>query len=174
MQEKLAEIKKEWPSTETKYIVADLGTMFNIEDYQTIIADQLKDLDVSILGINAGYNENKAWLSLNNKGIQQTVMLNALHPAYLAKVMAAQLNDRFEKKGEKAAMVFVSSAASFMPSPGNLIYSASKVFTSYIGEGLYYEFEGKVDVINYMPSSVETNMNRSEKSGDKTGYITPM
>jgi hypothetical protein len=43
--------------------------MFNIEDYQTIIADELEDLDVSILGVNAGYNENKGWLSLNNKGI---------------------------------------------------------------------------------------------------------
>jgi short-subunit dehydrogenase len=101
-------------------------------------------------------------------------MLNALHPAYLAKVMAAQLNARFDKKGEKAAMIFVSSAASFMPSPGNLIYSASKIFTSYIAEGLFYEFEGKVDVINYMPSSVDTNMNPSEKVGSKTGYITPM
>jgi short-subunit dehydrogenase len=39
MQEKLAEIKKECPSIETKYIVADLGTMFGIEDYQTIIGD---------------------------------------------------------------------------------------------------------------------------------------
>jgi len=54
-------------------------------------------------------------------------MLNALHPAYLAKVMAAQLNARFDKKGEKAAMIFVSSAASFMPTAGNLIYSATEV-----------------------------------------------
>ena len=100
-------------------------------------------------------------------------MLNAIHPAYLAKVMAAQLNARFEKKGEKAAMVFVSSAASMMASPGNLIYSAAKIFTSYLGEGLYYEFEGKVDVLNYMPASVETNMNNEEKAGSSAGFISP-
>ena len=69
-------------------------------------------------------------------------------------------------------MVFVSSAASFMASPGNLIYSAAKIFTSYLGEGLYYEFEGKVDVLNYMPSSVETNMNNEETAGSKAGFIS--
>lgn len=169
---KLEEIKKECPNIETMPLVADLGTLFKIEDYQEQIADKLKDLDVSVLAINAGYNENKAWLSLDNKGIQQSVMLNAVHPAYLAKVMAAQLNARFEKKGEKAAMVFVSSAASMMASPGNLIYSAAKIFTSYIGEGLYFEFEGKVDVINYMPASVTTNMNNAEKAGSEAGFIT--
>ena len=101
-------------------------------------------------------------------------MLNAVHPAHLAKVMAAQLNARFEKKGEKAAMVFVSSAASMMSSPGNLIYSAAKIFTSYIGEGLYYEFEGKVDVINYMPASVETNMNNADKTDNIVSIIDTM
>ena len=99
-------------------------------------------------------------------------MLCATHPAYLAKVMSAQLNARFDKKGEKAAMLIVSSAGSFMPSPGNLIYSAAKIFTSYIGEGLYYEFEGKVDVLNYMPASVETNMFNSEKAGSSAGFIS--
>ena len=69
-------------------------------------------------------------------------------------------------------MVFVSSAASMMASPGNLIYSAAKIFTSYIGEGLYFEFEGKVDVINYMPASVTTNMNNAEKAGSEAGFIT--
>jgi short-subunit dehydrogenase len=51
-------------------LVADLGTLYKIEDYQEQIADKLKDLDVSILVINAGYNQNKGWLSIDNQGIQ--------------------------------------------------------------------------------------------------------
>ena len=144
---------------ETKTLVVDFGTVFFIEDYKKQVADPLADLDVAVLALNAGYNQNKAWLTLDDKAIQDTVMLNALQPAYIAKVMAAQLNRRREEKGRKAGLIFVSSAASVIPFPGNLIYSASKTFASYLGEGLYYEFENKVDVLAYNPASVDTNMN---------------
>lgn len=89
MDQKLEEIKKESPNVQTMSIVADLGTLFSIQDYQTTIADKLKDLDVAILALNAGFNKNRAFKEVTDKDIQDTVMLNALHPAYLAKVMCA-------------------------------------------------------------------------------------
>jgi hypothetical protein len=36
-----------------------------------------------------------------------------------------------------------------MPMPGGLTYSACKSFAGFIGEGLNFELEGKVDVLNY-------------------------
>lgn len=70
-------------------------------------------------------------------------------------------------------MIIVSSAASVMPMPGNLIYCCTKTFATYLGEGLFYEFEGDVDVMAYNPASVDTNMNPAENQESKAGYITP-
>jgi short-subunit dehydrogenase len=60
-----------------------------------------------------------------------------------------------------------------MPAPGNLIYSATKTFASYLGEGLFYEFEGKVDVIAYNPSFVTTKMTIEDPNHGGVGYISP-
>lgn len=164
IDEKLAMLKKECPNIKTMSLIADFGKLYTIKEYQEQIADKLKDVDVSVLILNAGCTKMNAFVKLEDQHCQDIVMINTLHPAYLSKVMAPQLNARFAKKGQKAAMVFVSSLASVVPSPGNLTYSATKSFCSYLGEGLSYEFEGKVDVINYMPSSVGTNLNPGAKS----------
>ena len=148
---------------ECKTIVCDFGKVFTIEDYKTMIADQLADLDVAVLALNAGFNRNFMFLTIDDSAVQDTVMLNALQPAYTAKVMGPQLERRLAEKGRKAALIFVSSAAGSNPSPGNIIYCASKTFCCFLGEGLFYEFEGKVDVISYNPASVDTNMNPADK-----------
>ena len=85
--------------------------------------------------------------------------------------MSKQLSERLEKKGQKAAMILTSSIAAGMAIPGNLTYSATKTFATYIGEGLYYELQDKVDVISFRPGNVDTNMNpKGNKGGD---YISP-
>jgi len=51
------------------------------------------------------------------------------------------------------------------------MYTASKVFTTYLAESLSFEWRDKVDVISYRPASVNTNMNPDDR-GDP-GFITP-
>jgi hypothetical protein len=46
-------------------VVADFGTLFSIEDYRITIADKLKNLDVAVLVINAGFNKNKIWMDIS-------------------------------------------------------------------------------------------------------------
>ena len=60
----------------------------------------------------------------------------------------------------------------FMPAPENLIYSAAKSFASFLGEGLFYEFEGKVDVLYYNPSAVTTKITSGDPNQGGLGYIT--
>lgn len=62
--------------------------------------------------------------------------------------------------------------------PGLTLYSSSKVFTSFMGEALSYEFKDTVDVISFRPASVDTNMNPNLSKGIKVkklnpDYITP-
>jgi 17beta-estradiol 17-dehydrogenase / very-long-chain 3-oxoacyl-CoA reductase len=82
------------------------------------------------------------------------------------------------KKGQKSALVFVSSISADCDMPGLTLYSGSKVFTSYMGEALAYEFKDTVDVISFRPASVNTNMNPNKERGVRTeklrhDYISP-
>jgi 17beta-estradiol 17-dehydrogenase / very-long-chain 3-oxoacyl-CoA reductase len=58
MQEKLASIKgeasKNGKNIQTKYVVADLADLTRYSDYQAI-ADQLRDIDIGLLILNAGW-----------------------------------------------------------------------------------------------------------------------
>lgn len=51
------------------------------------------------------------------------------------------------------------------------MYCASKVFTTYLGECLNFEWKDKVDVLSYRPGNVDTNMN-PDKYGQKD-FIFP-
>ena len=162
IDEKLAEIKAKYPSVETKSIIADFTKLFTIEEYKTNIADHCQDMDVAIFALNAGITRIGFYDGIPDMDVQDNVMCNALHPCYLAKAITPMMTGRMDKKKQKSAMIFVSSMAQDVPAPGNLTYSAAKIFCSYIAEGLSYEFEGKVDVINYMPAVVKTNIFKPE------------
>ena len=41
---------------------------------------------------------------------------------------------------------------------GNVSYCASKCFAAYMAEGLAFELKGKVDILSYEPSGVDTKM----------------
>ena len=147
IDEKLAEIKTLNSSCQTMSIIADFTKLFSIEEYKTTIAEPLKDMDVAIFALNAGITRIGFYDGISDQDVQDNVMCNALHPCYLAKAITPLMLGRIVKKGQKSAMIFVSSMAQDVPAPGNLTYSAAKSFCSYIGEGLSYEFEGKCDVI---------------------------
>ena len=62
--------------------------------------------------------------------------------------MTSQLLKRYEKTGQKAAMIFTSSDYANIPIPGIVTYSACKSFTSFLGEGLHSELKDKVELMN--------------------------
>lgn len=68
-------------------IVADFGKMLKIEDYQTIIADKVKDLDIGVLICCAGVSFKNFYHEESDQAIQDTCVVNSLQPAYLTKVL---------------------------------------------------------------------------------------
>jgi short-subunit dehydrogenase len=66
--------------------------------------------------------------------------------------------ERVEKTGKKSAIIVTSSIASFVPCPGCNIYFASKAFASFFAKGLAFEVKGKIDVIDFTPGGVSTNL----------------
>ena len=159
MEEKLNLIKKEAPGVKTMSLVVDFSRMFGIAEYETEVAAKLQHLDVAILVVNAGVAYRGEFSKVESTGVQDTAVVNGLQYAFMAKVMAKQLNQRVEVRGKKAAMIIVSSIRADYPVPGHLMYSASKTFSSYLAEGLNFEWAGKVDVLSYRPSNVYSQMN---------------
>ena len=55
MIEKLAEVQKERPETQTRSVVCDFGKISTLDDYKELVAKPLADLDIGLLVLNAGW-----------------------------------------------------------------------------------------------------------------------
>ena len=71
---------------------------------------------------------------------------------YFSKVILNQLLIRYDYHKLKSGILITSSLLGERSFPGILTYSACKSFAGFIGEGLNFELEGKVDVLNYCAS----------------------
>jgi 17beta-estradiol 17-dehydrogenase / very-long-chain 3-oxoacyl-CoA reductase len=169
MQEKLASIKaealKNGKNIETRYVVADLADLTRYRDYQ-VIADQLRDIDIGLLILNAGWTLMGPFKDLTPQEIEQTVTINALHPIYLLKALLNQLLARKKRSG----IVITSSGLGSVPVPGVISYSAAKAFSSYLGQALNIELRSKIDVISFECGEVSTKLLGNRKG---FGVITP-
>ena len=70
--------------------------MLTIEDYRNTIGDKLKDLDVAVVVINAGYVFNGPLNDLRDHEVENHINLNIIHVAYTTKVLLKQLVDRYK------------------------------------------------------------------------------
>ncbi len=138
----------------TRSIVVDFGQLVTIADYKEKIADKLKDIDIAMLFLNAGYLPVGPFADMSYMDIQRTVGCNALHPIYLAKVLVDQLLAR----NHLTALVITSSGLGIIPAPGVITYSASKSFASFLAIGLSYELEGKVDCMSWTLGMTDTKL----------------
>lgn len=162
INEKLQEIKKECrdgdESFETLCVVADFWKLRTIQEYRTVIADKLANIDVAVIVMCAGYTKLYPFAEVADDEVEKVIQINANHVAYTSKVMLKQLVDRYETKKVKSAIVIVSSLYSGVPMSGVTTYCASKSFATYMAEALHYETEGKVDIMSYRPGTVATKM----------------
>lgn len=162
INDKLDEIKKECrpgdASFRTMSIVADFLKMRTLEEYRSTIATKLQSLDVAVLVLNAGYQQIGEFKDITDDEVERITQVNVNHVIYTSKVMIGQLLQRHQSKRIKSAIVVVTSMASHRPISGSVAYCAAKSFSAFIGQGLYHELKGKVDVISYKPAGVATKM----------------
>jgi short-subunit dehydrogenase len=76
-QEKLALIEQEF-KVATKAVIFDFSKHFSIEEYKSLIADKVADLDIAMLFLNAGYCQVGAFSDITNDDVQQMVSINTL------------------------------------------------------------------------------------------------
>ena len=86
MDEKLKEVVAK-NTVKTRAIVFDFNEFTTIDKYQELIADKVKDIDVAMVYLNAGFGQPGAFEKLTNGDIQKLVSVNVLQLIYCAKVM---------------------------------------------------------------------------------------
>lgn len=113
---KLMEIKNECqPKNDwfmAKYITVDFAALDSMEDYQTLIFDRVKDLDIGVVVLNAGHAYDGPIEKISNAEMESMINCLEIQYIYLAKFFTDYLVDRFNKTGYKGGMVFVSSMGS--------------------------------------------------------------
>jgi len=90
MKQKLDEIKAHASTQtfETMYIVADFSKLLTMDDYRDTIESKLRDLDVSILILNAGMTAMGPFELLDETTVSNIVTCNVMQTSYLTKLMA--------------------------------------------------------------------------------------
>lgn len=124
------------------------------------IMERIKDLDISVLAVNAGYGAfesaaypSKASLEMLNANVATNLKLFYSVFPIIAK--------RGGEKNKKRGLVsFTSSSVSIMPTPFTTAYSSTKAYWDSFGEGLAAEADCYgVDVVVILPGPVSTNFN---------------
>ena len=68
--------------------------MSTMESYNKLVKDELSELDIGILCLNAGKVSIGPLDLLSDKQVESTLTLNALHVVYLAKALIKQQLNR--------------------------------------------------------------------------------
>lgn len=135
-----AQIGTEYPAVEIRPLAVDLSR----EEAAAEVFTATEGLDVGCLVYNVGsepaYGDflGHEWDFIHGRLFRNFVTKTALTHHY-AGVMA--------QRG-KGAIVLMGSMSGYFGNPGFSLYSASKAFTRYLSEGLWYEFRKRgVDLI---------------------------
>lgn len=118
--------------------------------------------------INAGYALGGPFLDLTDDEIERHVQVNINHVVYTARATLGQLVKRYETSKKRSAVVITSSILSTIPLSGVTTYCASKVFDSYLAEGLNMEYKKAIDIMSYQPGGVATKMIQEFKASMTT------
>lgn len=110
------------------------------------------DVEVGVLVNNAGFGYAGRFDRQDLSRLQAMVQLNCIAPLVLTHRLLPGMRAR-----GRGAVIIVGSIAGAQPVPLNCMYSATKAFDRYFGEGLWGELRGTgIDVLVLEPGPTET------------------
>ena len=133
--------------------------MTKYADYE-YIAEEIKDIDVGMLVLNAGWAIMGQFKIMEPSEIENIINTEALHPMYTLKTVLAQLLSR----PKKACVIITGSGIGSAPIPGFIAHSMAKSFAQFMGQGLSIELKDKIDVLTFECGQVATKQNINDHS----------
>lgn len=135
-------------SIQTKVVSVDLAS----DNFLQRIVAETESLDIGLLINNAGFALTGRFLDHKLEDELRLLYVNCRAPLMLAHHFGRKMAQ--QKRG---GIINVSSAAAFMPLPFWTNYSASKIYSLYFSEGLWFELKKSgVDVLALCPGSTRT------------------
>lgn len=121
------------------YVVADLGNLTTIDEYRKTVMENIKNIDVAIVVLNAGLTAGGPFGSCDDKKLEQLINCNIGHTTYMIKLFVPLMQER--KK--RSAIVITSALAAdhMIGIPGMAAYAASKSYSKFLGGALNYELK---------------------------------
>ena len=154
-RERLAQLAAELALNDrpVRTIVADLSNA----DGRRALIHAVEDVPIDLLINNAGLG----WLGpvTDNPPEREAemVQVNCAAPVELTRALLPGMIRRARERQERAGLIFVASAAAFMPIPLFATYAASKAFLLHYAEALAEELDhAPVDVLALCPSATKT------------------
>ena len=121
------------------------------------IEKKIEGLDIGFLVNNAGFGQLGKFHKNSTTRDEEMVRLNCIVPITLTHKFLPKMVER-----RKGGIIFLSSTSAYQATPYFTVYSATKVFNLYLGEGLWEEYRKKgVDVMALSPGYTNTEFQKS-------------
>lgn len=127
-------IKIKWPQVKTRVLQADFANT-NMEYFDEKILNQVTDIDISLVIVNAGFMHQGPFQKQTGESLQKMLDANVYHAAAMLNKFIKVL----EARESKSAMILTASLACLTPLTNNAVYHATKVFGSHLCEGIQTE-----------------------------------
>ena len=155
-----AELKMINPNIQTRIVIADFSYAYE-EVLFTKIAEEIKDLDVSMLINNAGKFEGREELkNISFDTMKEIFAVNSLTQMMMIKLLTQKMQNR----DSRSAIINVGSIGGIMPVRYASLYSGSKGFVDLLTLSLNLEFannpKNKIDLLLLRPCFVSTQMTK--------------
>lgn len=134
--------------------IVKAGLSYEDEVYRLI--EEVGDKEVGMLINNAGYGSTGNFTFNDPQFEIDMVKLSCVTPTILTHHYSRKMKER-----NKGAIIFLGSVVAMQPVPMMAVYSASKVFNSYMGDALWYELKKyNIDVLSVNPGGTKTGFQR--------------
>jgi short-subunit dehydrogenase len=154
-REKLAQLAAELALNDrpVRTIAADLSTA----EGRRALIHASEEQPIDLLINNAGLGWLGAVVDNPPEREAEMVQVNAAAPIELTRALLPGMIRRARERQERAGLIFVASAAAFMPIPLFATYAASKAFLLHYAEALAEELDhAPVDVLALCPGATKT------------------
>lgn len=153
----------ELPGDAHEYRVADLASDSDLQALVKLVAEQRFHLLIN----NAGYSVFEPFYSTTLQQQQDILAVNC-------KAVVALAHAFLQQAGKGDALINLASVVSYLPTPAQPMYSASKAFISSLSECLWVEHrERGIYVMGLCPGVTRTEFILNASGGESDGLTLP-
>ena len=139
----------------------------NLNNIENINLDELFDIDIDFLVLNAGLNKDNIFLRMSSEDWNSVINVNLNSSFHLLKYYVRKM-----VKKKFGRIVFISSVVAYTGNPGQANYTASKAAISGLVKSLALELSSRNITVNSIaPGFISSNMTDKLNDDQKNAIL---